>query len=135
MDTKIKISDFDLMGIVEIPEKEIDVRFADLVTLTKNNTYLSKSKKFWEEMSCSEGVKFRNTLSEFLKTNNLSSKNTFVLLDYMSNISGKVYYKACEDFINGKTTIGAVNKVKQCLFEDVNNIINLIEKNSYLYLI
>ena len=37
------------------------------------------------------------TLSEFLKTKNLSSKNTFVLLDYMTNITGKVYYKACED--------------------------------------
>lgn len=108
--SELKLSDFDLLGIIELDKEELDEKLKPLTTLTLDGKYLSRSSLFWNKYSCKEARDFREELGNYLKTNTkLSSKNTFIILDYMANFSGKVYYKLCEDYICNKCTLDDVN--------------------------
>lgn len=129
--SKIKLKDFDLMGIFEIPEQEILRELRPFVTATNRGTFLSRSSLFWKELQCEEAIQLRDFLTEYLEKNKPQGKNAFIVLDYMANISGKIYYKLCEDYVNKKSTQLDLNKAKQCLFEDIRNIISLLESDFY----
>lgn len=129
--SKISLKDFDLLGLFEIKSSELDKRLLELVTYVKNDVYLSRSKLYWQQISTENAANMREELYKLLAESNLEGKNAFIAMDYVANLSGKVYYKACEDFINNKCSIEDVNKAKSCLLEDIRNIISLIEKNTY----
>lgn len=127
----LKLSDFDFMGIIEVDKEEIDMRLKELLTPTNNDTYLSRSTLFWKQYSCVEAKKFRDELIRFLIKVKPKGKNAFIVLDYMANFSGKLYYKLCEDFIKSQCSLEMLNQAKYCLLNDVKNIVSLLEQNKY----
>mgnify|MGYP006916097236 CR=1 FL=1 len=129
--SRVKLKDFDLMGILEISFEELDKSLREFVTATNKNTYLSRSNLFWRDLSGADAINIRNYLKNSILSNNLKGKNAFIALDYMSNISGKTYYKLCEDFVNGQCNIADVLQAKLCLYDDIKNIVSLIENGTY----
>ncbi len=127
----LHLNDFDFLGLIRIPNAELDPQLINFVTPTSKGFYLSRSETFWHDYSCIEAAELRKKLYNYILNTPITDKNAFVALDYISNISGKTYYKSCEGLINKNCSIEEVNKAKQCLYEDIDNMIKLIEHKDY----
>ena len=55
-----------------------------------------------------------------------TGKKAFVLLDYMTNLSGKVFYEQLQK-AKSRPEIAQVEIAKQCLLSDISHVIELIE--------
>lgn len=118
---KLTLRDFDLLGMIKLRDVE---GIEGLVTPIGDGEFLSRATPYWTSSTCAEASKFREQLKSVLPY--CQGKKAFVILEYMANLSGKVYYCEIQKAINDgdKSTI---KKAKDCLYEDVSNIINLIE--------
>lgn len=117
----ISLKDFDMLGMIEL--EDVD-GIEDLVTPIGNGKYVSRSPMFWKQYTCTEASEFRESLKRALPL--CSGKKAFVLLDYMSNLSGKVYYAQLIKYIS-RPDKANTEQAKECLKEDVSNIVRLLE--------
>ncbi len=117
----IRLRDFDALGMFELDN---NFEIEDLVTPKSDGKFISRSNAFYERRSCSGASEFREELKSILQ--NVSGKKQFVVLDYMANLSGKAYYAHVEKAIE-KGDYSGLDKAKQCLTEDIQNVVNAIE--------
>ena len=120
-DEKLNFFDFDLLGVMRLKDVE---GIESLVASIGNGEYYSRGRLYFAQLSCAQASDLRESLKESL--NGLSGKKAFVVLDHMTNLSAKVYYKTIQNAIyNGNYE--DYYMAKECLFEDVSNIIALFE--------
>lgn len=118
----ISLNEFDVLGMFELSDVD---GIEDLVTPAGDGKYISRSSAYWTRYSCAGASAFREYLKMILPE--CQGKKAFVVLDMMANLSGKVYYEEIQRAIN-KRDFSGVNIAKNCMLEDVANIIALFEK-------
>ena len=118
----ISLADFDVLGMFELSDVN---GIEDLVTPVGDGKYVSRSSAYWVKYSCAGASAFREYLKFILPC--CQGKKAFVVLDMMCNLSGKVYYEEIQRAIN-KHDFAGVKQAKECLLEDVSNVIALFEK-------
>lgn len=120
-DISLNFEDFDLLGMFELNNNS---NIEPLVTPCGNGNYISRSKLFWEQTTCTKASRRREYLKDILPF--VGDNKRYVVLDYMANYSAKVYYEEIKRSIIGKDK-SRINQAKTCLLEDCENIINLLE--------
>ncbi len=124
----IKLKDFDCLGMFELDDvKGIEY----LVTPMGNGRYISRGETYYTRYTCAGASGLREYLKAMLATTLVenggkASKKSFVVLDHMANLSGKVYYEEIQRAINNDN-FEFVDQAKQCLYDDIVNVINAIE--------
>lgn len=119
---KLNLLDFDLLGMFRLYDAE---GIESLCTPVGDGSWISRGKLYCKESTCEEASKFREELKEDLKKYP-EGKKAFVIVDHMATMSGKVYYQAVDRAIKTGDTSGLA-EAKQCLIDDVANVIELIE--------
>lgn len=117
----LRLKDFDLLGMIKLRDVE---GIEGLVTPVGDGEFISRATPYWTSSSCADASQFRENLKSVLPY--CQGKKAFVILEYMANLSGKVYYCELQKAIN-KGDASTIKQAKNCLYEDVSNIINLIE--------
>ncbi len=117
----IHLEDFDLLGMVELND---NVGIENLVTPTGDGMYVSRSGLYWTRYTCAGASRFREDIKEALPY--VAGKKAFVLLDYMANLSGKVYYEEIKRAVLQDDS-SKVEQAKACLLEDIQNVVRLFE--------
>ena len=127
----IKLKDFDCLGMFELENVS---GIEQLVTPMGDGRYISRGEPFYTRYTCAGASRFREYLKTLLAASlregregtKTTSKKTFVILDHMANLSGKVYYEEVQQAINNGD-YDYVEQAKQCLYDDIVNVINAIE--------
>ena len=117
----IKFEDFDVLGMFELDDAE---GIEWLVTPIGNGKFISRANPYWAVASCAEISDCRESLKEILPF--VQGKKKFVVLDYMSNFSAKVFYEEVKRSIIDKDK-SRIEQARACLIEDTANLINLLE--------
>ena len=130
MGEKLKLSEFDILGVISLDEVQgIEKYVTPVIENGVIKTYLSRSKEYYNIKSMSELAVEREELAQKL-TNEVSKRN-FVIVENMLNCSGKVYFKKFERYISeGKNEQSAIQlaQAKECMMEDVKNLIAILEQ-------
>lgn len=131
MSETLKLSDFDIVGIIKLKdvngiEKYVTPIFDD-ENSDKPTEYLSRSKEYYNVKSLTELSKEREELKALL-TRERTKKN-FVILENMLNASAKSYYKKLEEYITNPTATNSfyTEISKACLMEDTRNMLVMLE--------
>ena len=134
---KLKLQDFDILGILELKDIQGIEKFVTPIKDEEGRTksYLSRSKEYYNVKTMSELAICREELQHLLTRE--CSKRNFVILENMLNCSGKVYFKNFEKYIKykvqGKDTRNQLIQLIQaqkCLEEDIRNILILLQGNN-----
>ena len=135
---KLKLQDFDILGILELKDIQGIEKFVTPIKDEEGRTksYLSRSKEYYNVKTMSELAICREELQHLLTRE--CSKRNFVILENMLNCSGKVYFKNFEKYIKykvqGKDTRNQLIQLIQaqkCLEEDIRNILRDKKKVSF----
>lgn len=133
----LKISDFDIVGIIKLKDVE---GIEEYVTQIGNEEpqkgkteYLSRSKEYYNVKSLTE----LSTTREQLKTKltRILSKRNFVILENMLNCSAKVYFKKFEEYIlsyRSEEVKKELEQAKKCLLEDTSNILKILDNRGLI---
>lgn len=89
----------------------------------KNGKFLSRNSSYYADSTYSELAMQRTQLKNNL-TEDLSKKN-FVILEYLSNSSAKIYFEELKKKVEGKEN--RAEEAKKCLEEDCDNIVRFFE--------
>lgn len=120
---RIDLLDFDLLGMLRLTDVK-DIEF--LVTPAGKGEYISRSRSYkTDNMTCAEASNIREWLKTTLRKYP-TGKKAYVILDYMANLSGKVYYEEIQRTVNDNDSSGLA-QAKQCLLDDITNVINIFE--------
>ena len=122
----IHLRDFDLLGMVELND---DTGIENLVTPTGDGKYISRAEPYFAKYTCAGASRYREYLKGALPF--VYGKKAFVILDYMCNFSGKVYYEEIQRAVNQGDS-SHLEQAKLCLLEDVRNMIRLLEGKELL---
>lgn len=119
----IKLSEFDAFtGMFELRDVE---GIETYVSPIENGNYISRSSFYYARISTAGASEFREELKG--KLTNSRGKKAMAILDYMANLSAKVYYEEIQRAINSGDYSGIADS-KACLLEDISNIIATFEK-------
>ena len=134
MGERLDLKDFDILGIITLKDVQGIEKYVTPVEKDgKVVEYLSRSKEYYNVKTMTELALEREELKQRL-TRELSKRN-FVILENMLNCSGKVYFRYFERFIEtGRDRFFAqqLEKAKQCLMEDVRNILVILDKKGLI---
>lgn len=133
MNEKIKLEEFDLLGIIELMDIDgIEKYVTPIIKDGKIESYLSRSKEYYNVKSMDELSREREELKTIIGPK--SNKRNFVILENMLNCSAKVYFKKFEQYIKTEKNekyLKDFMQAEKCLMEDSKNMIEIIEgKNS-----
>ena len=137
MEEILKISDFDIVGIIKLKDiegiEEFVTQIGDEEPEKGKTEYLSRSKEYYNVKSLTELSETREKLKSKL-TRHLSKRN-FVILENMLNCSAKSYFKKFEEYIlsykKEKVKI-ELEQAKKCLLEDTSNILKILENKGLI---
>lgn len=115
-DEKVNLYEFDSNGLIELDDI---TGIENLVEPLNNGRYLSRNASYYEAKTYSELAHERKKLREIL-TDDISKKN-FVILEYLSNASAKVYFEELKKKIDNQEN--NVTEAQQCFEEDCANIV------------
>ena len=85
--------------------------------------YLSRNNSYYEAKTYSELKIERERLRKVL--NEDCSKKNFVILEYLSNASAKIYFEELKKKIEGKENLA--DEVQKCFEEDCANIVRFFK--------
>lgn len=122
---KVQLHEFDSNGLIDLDDA---TGIEDLVAPLKNGKYLSRNESYYESKTYSELSQKRKELRSIL-TEDFSKKN-FVILEYLSNSSAKVYFEELKKKIENQEN--NVLMARKCLEEDCENIVRFFEKRPLL---
>ena len=132
MDTKLELTDFDLLGIIKLNDVQgIEKYVTPIIRNGKKEGYLSRSKEYYNVKTMTELALEREELKSKLTTRDLSKRN-YVILENMLNCSGKVYFRKLEDYIlNGQNEndLEEMKAAQRCMEEDMKNIITILQQS------
>lgn len=117
-DEKVNLYEFDSNGIIDLNN---NTEIEDLVESLNNGKYLSRNASYYETKTYSELACERKRLSNIL-TEDVSKKN-FVILEYLSNASAKIYFEELKKKIDNQEN--NVIEAQKCFEEDCANIVRL----------
>ena len=134
----VYLVDFDFLGMLKLHDAE---GIEPLLCPVGDGTYYSRGEIYtlganpfgaktaedFSTISCSEASEFRENYLKPLLNRYPYGKKAFVFAEHMANLSGKVYYEQLQKAIIHKDYSG-FEQAKQCLIDDVANIINIIER-------
>lgn len=113
---KVNLYEFDSNGLIELDDA---TEIEDFVAPLSNGKYLSRNASYYEAKTYSELACERKRLRDIL-TDDVSKKN-FVILEYLSNASAKVYFEELKKKIDNQEN--NVTEARQCFEEDCANIV------------
>lgn len=121
---KLKLQDFDILGILELKDIQGIEKFVTPIKDEEGRTksYLSRSKEYYNVKTMSELAICREELQHLLTRE--CSKRNFVILENMLNCSGKVYFKNFEKYIKYKV------QGNNCIEVDLGNRLPGGDENS-----
>ena len=123
---KLTLRDFDLLGMIKLRDVE---GIEGLVTPIGDGEFLSRATPYWTSSTCAEASKFREQLKSVLPY--CQGKKAFVILEYMANLSGKVYYCEIQKAINDgdKSTIKKAKDLRNSkkVIEEIQNAKSSLE--------
>ena len=122
---KLYLYEFDSNGIFDLDDV---TGIADLVAPLENGRYLSRNSSYYKPNTYSELAHKRRKLRDIL-TEDCSKKN-FVILEYLSNSSAKVYFEELKKKIENQDN--NVLQAKKCLEEDCENIVRFFQNKPLL---
>ena len=131
MNEMIKLSDFDIVGIIKLKDVKGIEKYVTPIFKEDNNEepteFLSRSKEYYNVKSLTELSKEREELKNLLTRER--TKRNFVILENMANASAKVYYKKLENYITNPNSINNyyAEISKACLLEDTRNLLTMLE--------
>ncbi len=94
---KVHLYEFDSNGLIDLDDS---TGVENLVAPLSNGKYLSRNASYYEPKTYSELACERKQLREIL-TDDVSKKN-FVILEYLSNASAKVYFEELKKMIDNQ---------------------------------
>ena len=125
LNEKLYLHEFDSNGFFDLDDV---TGIEDLVAPLENGRYLSRNSSYYEPNTYSELAHKRRELREIL-TEDFSKKN-FVILEYLSNSSAKVYFEELKKKIENQDN--NVLQAKKCLEEDCENIVRFFHNKPLL---
>lgn len=135
MDEQLKLSDFDILGIISLKDVEGIEKYVTQIgseePIKGVTEYYSRSKEYYNVKTLTELSEEREELKRLLYR--CCNKRNFVILENMLNCSGKVYFKKFEEFIytpDNEIVKKELATAKKCLQEDVKNIVTLLDGRS-----
>lgn len=134
MDEELKLTDFDILGIINLNDIHgIEKYVTPIIQDGRPTGYLSRSREYYNVKTMTELSLEREELKSKLTSE--ASKRNFVILEHMLNCSARVYYKKMERYILSGRTEGeeAYRVAEQCLEEDMGNILRLLQKESIIF--
>ena len=131
MDTKLELTDFDLLGIIKLNDVQgIEDYVTPIIRNGKIEGYLSRSKEYYNVKTMAELAFEREKLKSKL-TRELSKRN-YVILENMLNCSGKVYFRKLEDYIlNGSDGIGEDSIIDQNVQISYHNLFDKYRQHHF----
>lgn len=137
MNETLKISDFDILGIIKLKDVEGIEQYVTQIgedEAEKGQTeYLSRSKEYYNVKTLTELSNSREYLKS--KLTRALSKRNFVILENMLNCSAKVYFKKFEEYIlssQSDKVKSQLENAKECLLEDTSNILKVLENQGII---
>lgn len=115
---KVHLYEFDSNGLIDL---EDNTGVENLVEPLSNGKYLSRNASYYKAKSYSELACERKNLGRILTEDD--SKRNFVILEYLSNASGKVYFEELKKMIEKKENNVVV--AQKCFEEDCENLVRL----------
>lgn len=122
---KLYLHEFDSNGIFDLDDV---TGIKDLVAPTKNGKYLSRNALYYDAKTYSELSDKRRELRNILTEE--PSKKNFVILEYLSNSSAKVYFEELKKKLENQDN--NVIEAQRCLEEDCENIIRFFRNKPLL---
>lgn len=117
---KLHLYEFDSNGLFDLDDiSEIE----NLVAPLSNGRFLSRNATYYEAKTYSELADERKRLTTIL-TDDVSKKN-FVILEYLSNASAKIYFEELKKKIDNQEN--RVDEAQRCFEEDCTNIVRFFE--------
>ena len=113
---RVHLYEFDSNGLIELDD---DTGIESLVAPLSSGKYLSRNASFYEAKTYTELAHERKKLGAIL-TDDVSKKN-FVILEYLSNASAKVYFEELKKLIDNEDN--NVLEVQKCFEEDCANLV------------
>ncbi len=117
---KLHLYEFDSNGLFDLDNVE---GIEELVEPLSNGKYLSRNNSYYEAKTYSELKIERERLRKVL--NEDCSKKNFVILEYLSNASAKIYFEELKKKIEGKENLA--DEVQKCFEEDCANIVRFFK--------
>lgn len=117
---KVLLSEFDSNGLIDLANAD---GIENLVSPLSNGKYLSRNASYYQSHTYSELATERKRLGNLL-TDDLSKKN-FVILEYLSNSSAKVFFEELKKVIDNQTN--DVTIARECFEEDCANLVRFFK--------
>ena len=122
---KMHLYEFDSNGLIELDDIS---GIEDLVAPLNNGRYLSRNSSYYEAKTYSELARQRQKLGNILTED--CSKRNFVILEYLSNSSAKVYFEELKKKIENQEN--NVLEARKCFEEDCENIVRFFQNKPLL---
>lgn len=117
---KVNLYEFDSNGLIELDDA---TGIENFVAPLSDGKYLSRNASYYEAKTYSEVAYERKRLGNIL-TDDVSKKN-FVILEYLSNASAKVYFEELKKMVENREN--NVVDAQRCFEEDCANIVRLFK--------
>lgn len=122
---KVNLNEFDSNGLIDL-ESSYDIDF--LLEPLSNGKYLSRNKEYYKSKTYLELAKQREKYTNLL-TEDVSKRN-FVLLEYLSNSSAKIFFEELKKKVNNEEN--HVDIAEKCFEEDCSNIVRFFNNEPIL---
>lgn len=122
---KVHLYEFDSNGLIDLEDCD---GIENLVAPLSNGKYLSRNASYYESKTYSELAYERKKLGRIL-TDDVSKRN-FVILEYLSNASAKIYFEELKKMIDNQDN--NVVEAQKCLEEDCANIVRFFRNEPLL---
>lgn len=122
---KVYLYEFDSNGVIDIDDAS---GIENLVESLSNGKYLSRNASYYQAKTYSTIAQERKLLGEIL-TDDVSKKN-FVILEYLSNASAKVYFEELKKMVENQDN--HVLEAQKCFEEDCANIVRFFRNEPLL---
>jgi len=121
----LSLHEFDSNGLFNLDDVS---GIEDLVEPLKNGSYLSRNASYYQANRYSELAEKRRKLRSILTEE--PSKKNFVILEYLSNSSAKVYFEELKKEIEKQEN--NVVEARKCFEEDCENIVRFFQNKPLL---
>lgn len=132
MGEKVKLNEFDILGVINLNEVQgIERYVTPVIENGVVKTYLSRSKEYYNIKNMTELAIEREKLG--FRLTNEPSKRNFVIAENMLNCSAKVYFRKFEKYITeGRTQQLAIQlaQAEDCMMEDTRNLLSILDGRS-----
>lgn len=140
MSNDVELKDFDILGIIEIKDKNEIKGIEKYVTPKYGKqgdkepvSYFSRSKEYYNVKTITELSKEREELKAL--ADRCKTKRNFVIFENMLNCSGRAYFKLFEEYLKNKNNDEVKKSMeiaKLCMMEDTKNLVSILSNEGLI---